>query len=291
MLDVGDGENIKKYTLAANSNGTASVTFTLGNHDDELRYSDVDVKYVVTVTDEDGKDVNGVEITYKDEKNNTPTEQKISTTNEMVDHNVTISGLKEGKTYTVTAVGYSGTDSKANLGYNKTIKAKFIIGNDKLAVYKHLATSDKANDQNDGCYVLLTVWSNGYGGNVDIDFSQISDKVIPDKTDSVMRDSITGNTVNDGKSFKVRTDDTKTNDINEADLNYYNSHTYRFFLNNGVDADSIELDNFIVTYGDKVAVEGDISTGLKKYTGTSDTDNTNTGTENTSNENGAEYTN
>jgi hypothetical protein len=73
---------------------------------------------------------------------------------------------------------------------------------------------------------LLTVWSEGYSGNVTID---IPDGVIPDNTDSVMRTAVTGGEFEDNKTFKDKA---------------YASHTYRFF----VTGESVTVDSFTVKY-------------------------------------------
>lgn len=82
----------KTHTLVP---GSTSITFTLGNHGDDLRYSEVDINYTVTITPEAtaATVTNGTGILKKD---------KIS------DASVTISDLKPGNTYTVTAVGKGG---------------------------------------------------------------------------------------------------------------------------------------------------------------------------------------
>ncbi len=69
----------KTHTLAP---GSTEVSFTLGNHADELRFSEVDIDYVVTVDPADGVTVN-----YGN------TSKKLLTTQGVHDDTVTITGL------------------------------------------------------------------------------------------------------------------------------------------------------------------------------------------------------
>lgn len=80
----------KKHTLAP---GSTSITFTLGNHEDDLRYSEMDIKYEVTVN-------NGATV-------KAGTGMGKLAKNDINDAKVTIQNLKPG-TYTVTAVGEGG---------------------------------------------------------------------------------------------------------------------------------------------------------------------------------------
>ena len=100
----------KEHTLAPDS---TSVTFTLGNHEDDLRYSEVDIKYTVTANNEAAI------------KNDTGTLASGS----INDAEVTISNLKPGTTYTVTAVGEGG--------YTKTLTATIVVPEKKAQLYYH----------------------------------------------------------------------------------------------------------------------------------------------------------
>ena len=84
----------KTHTLVP---GSTSVTFTLGNHGDDLRYSEVGINYTVTVDPRATIDVNGT-------RKNEGTLEK----DQISDASVTISDLQPGKTYTVTAAGEGG---------------------------------------------------------------------------------------------------------------------------------------------------------------------------------------
>ena len=139
----------KEHTLAP---GSTSVTFTLGNHEDDLRYSEVDIKYTVTVN-------NGATVT----KNDIGTLAKGS----VKDVEITISNLQTG-TYTVTAVGKGG--------YSKTLTATIVVPAEKARLYYHIDTSA-------GEYTLLTVWNQGdKEGDVTIAYTGIPDNTNPDMT-------------------------------------------------------------------------------------------------------------
>jgi len=202
--DFLDGE---KHTLAP---GSGELTFTLGNHADELRYSEVDIAYVVTVTDADGK-TSTATVECKNSNQKLAKDKK-------EDNEVTISGLESGHTYTVTAVGTGG--------YEKTLTATIEVLPGETAVYKYLETNSD--------YVLLTVWAQGYTGDVTITPPA---ELIPDNTDPVMGTVKTGESFTDTTSF--------SNDS-------YASHTYRFFGSAAV----VTADSFAVTYGaDNTAAE------------------------------------
>ncbi len=143
----------KTHTLAP---GSTRLSFTLGNHADELRFSEVDVAYDVTVTPADGVTVENSRGTL--------------TKNARSDSTVTIKGLQPGNTYTVTATGTGG--------YSKTLTATINVlpGGGKL--YYHLETGE---------YTLLTVWNEGNeDGTVTITYTGI-----PDNTNPNMRDWLT----------------------------------------------------------------------------------------------------
>ncbi len=139
-----DGE---EHTLAP---GTTSVNFTLGNHEDDLRYSEVDIEYTVTVN-------NGATVTN---------DKGTLTKGSVKDAEITISNLKTGK-YTVTAVGTGG--------YSKTLTATIVVPAKETQLYQH-------QDNSAGEYILLTVWNEGdKAGNVTIEYTGI-----PDNTNSNM---------------------------------------------------------------------------------------------------------
>lgn len=191
----------KTHTLAP---GSTEVEFTVGNHADELRFSEVDIDYTVTVSPKDGVTITPETGTLSEGSVNNGT--------------LTISGLSSGKTYNVTVTGIGYADGKPNTpGYEKTLKATIEVLSEKSAVYKYL---DATNPD----YVLLTVWAQGYTGTVTI---QPPEGMIPDNTDPVMGSVQTGAQFQDNESFSTSA---------------YCSHTYRFFYNgSGVTADNFTV--------------------------------------------------
>lgn len=186
------------HTLSA---GSDKVEFTLGNHADELRYSEVDIAYVVTVTPADN-----VKVEYG-------SASQRFTLGTKQDDKVTISGLKPG-TYTVKAEGI-GSNKEGAAGYKETLTATIEVPEPEQAVYQYLDTTNSE-------YVLLTVWSQGYQGTVTITPPA---SLIPDNTDRVMETAKTGDAITDAASFQS---------------SGYCSHTYRFF-GSGVTAENFTV--------------------------------------------------
>ncbi len=143
------------HTLAPDS---TEVTFTLGNHADDLRFSEVDIEYTVTVD-------NGATISIN---NNTGTNTGTLTKGAVRDAEVTISNLKGGKTYTVTAIGTGG--------YSQTLTAKIEVLPIEGQLYYH-------QDNVSGEYTLLTVWNEGdVEGEITIEYIGIPDNTNPNMT-------------------------------------------------------------------------------------------------------------
>lgn len=137
----------------AGGEGSTEVSFTLGNHADGLRFSEVEIGYEVTVKPRDG-----VTITY----GNT---NKILGNDAIHDDRVTLSGLKAGETYTVTATGKGG--------YQKELTAKVRVLSNANQLYQHQETVP-------GEYTLLTVWNEGEtAGDVSITYTAIPDNTNP----------------------------------------------------------------------------------------------------------------
>ncbi len=152
--DFLDGET---HTLAP---GSTSVTFKLGNHADELRISEVDIAYTVTVN-------NGATVT--------PASGTLTAGVTGADAEITITGLQSGETYTVTAVGKGG--------YTKTLTATIKVLEEAARPYYHIDTVP-------GEYILLTVWNEGsVEKTVTIQYTGI-----PDNTNPNMGDWTTGGT-------------------------------------------------------------------------------------------------
>lgn len=146
------------YTLAP---GSTEVAFTLGNHADDLRSSEVDITYKVSVD-------NGASV-----ENGEGTLEK----NVVLDKEITISKLTAG-TYTVTAVGTGGAERTGNTGgYSKTLTATIVIPAEGAQLYWY-------QDNSSGEYTLLTVWNEGAEpGDVSITYTGIPDNTNPNMTD------------------------------------------------------------------------------------------------------------
>lgn len=156
--DFLDGET---HTLAPEA---TELTFTLGNHADDLRCSEMDITYEVTVEKEAGNDAL---VTYGD---NT---QKLAV-NMVEDDIVTINNLSPG-TYTITAVGTGKNTGSSASGYVKTLTATITIPSKTAEVYYHKETTAE--------YILLTVWNEGdVDGNVTITYTGIPDNTNPNMT-------------------------------------------------------------------------------------------------------------
>lgn len=145
------------HTLAP---GSTEVTFTLGNHADELRFSEVDIAYTVTVTPADNVTVEYSNTAHKLLKG------------DKQDDTVTIKGLSPN-TYTVTATGEGR--------YSQTLTAKIVVLPTEGQVYYN-------EDNVPGEYILLTVWNEGeQERSVTITY-----KGIPDNTNPNMMNWNTG---------------------------------------------------------------------------------------------------
>lgn len=146
------------YTFAPD---TTSVTFTLGNYADDLRYSEMDIEYIVTVD-------NGATVEYKNDK-------KILAENGKQDVEVTVKNLQPG-TYTITAVGVGG--------YQKTLKATIVISDKTSKLYYSI---DDSNSE----YILLTVWNEGDElGKPTIAYTGIPDNTNPNMTGWTINSSV-----------------------------------------------------------------------------------------------------
>lgn len=180
----------------------SEVTFTLGNHADELRYSEVDITYEVSVRDVTGSSGGGATetpdsgVTVKNDDNtNTGKLEK----DKLVDEKITISGLKPG-TYVVTAVGTGG--------YSKTLTATIVVPSEKGDLYYY--TEIVAGE-----YTLLTVWNEGdVEGEVTITYTGI-----PDNTNPNMKDWVTGEGTSQEKAVDIAPHESKVfRFFNESDI-------------------------------------------------------------------------
>lgn len=157
------------HTLAP---GSTEVSFTLGNHADDLRFSEVDITYTVTITPSDG-----VTIEYDN------ADQKL-TRGDTQDDTVTLKNLQPGVIYAIHAKGTGG--------YEKALTATIEVLSPEQGVYKYLDTTNSE-------YVLLTVWAQDYQGIVKITPPA---GLIPDNTDRVMEAVKTSETITDETSFQ-----------------------------------------------------------------------------------------
>ncbi len=143
--------------------GTKEVSFTLRNHADDLRFSEMDIAYEVTVGD--GQDTS-VTVEYSE------AERKLEK-GKASDATITLSGLESGKTYLVNAIGKGG--------YTETLTATIKVDSEAPSLHQHQETSS-------GEYTLLTVWNEGdEPGKVTIEYAGI-----PDNTNPNMQDWQTG---------------------------------------------------------------------------------------------------
>ena len=163
-----------EYTL---NSGTKAITFTLTNSADDLRFSDEEISYTIT---SDGGSLSVIE--------------GVLTRGEKSTVTVTLSGLEDGETYAVTAVGVAG--------FEETLTATFTVQSDAHAVYMHTDTSNPA-------FVVLTVWTKDLSGTVTV---TIPEGLIPDNTDPRMATFTT-----ETRSFTFT-------------LGEYSSASYRFFV-------------------------------------------------------------
>jgi hypothetical protein len=233
---LGENEESRTYTYAP---GTTEINFTVNNHPDGLRYSEIPVYYTIAVNEIDAVTGKTTDVSQS-VKVEIRSADAVIDTNAVRDDQVTISGLAGGKSYFVTATGTSVPSGETGYpGYHKTLTAVFHIPEDEPVVYKSV-------DSTAGSYVLLTVWSQNYAGDVTITFPK---GLLPDNTDAVMRnwtidDKQDNYTCQDSESF-----------ISAG----YNSHVYRFFIDANPAADNrFTADNFTASYNVRVNDETEI---------------------------------
>ena len=181
--DLLDGET--HYVSAVDENQTASVTVRLMNHADELRYAEVPINYTVSVTPSDD-----ITIQYPEEGNH------ILQSGSIQNADVIVSGMKPGQTYTISA--------ETKNQYYKQISGKVIVYPIDETIYHRISDSDH--------FVEVTVWTKDYSGNIKITYPAA---LIPDNTDSMMRDWKTGDAA---KIFSLEKN---------------SSHVFRFFKGDG----------------------------------------------------------
>lgn len=145
-------ESGASYVL--NSNST-SISFTLGNNIDDIRFAEDNINYAITITGGGTMD--------------TPVTGILAGGAVSVE-TFTLKNLEKGNTYTVTATGKAG--------YEKTLSATFTVSASEENVFMHLADH--------GAYYLFTVWTENVSGDkMSISFPA---DLVPDNTDDVMKD-------------------------------------------------------------------------------------------------------
>ena len=218
-------EGGQEYVL--NSEAT-SVSFTLGNNEDEVRYSDDDIKYTVSVTLQNKTD--GDVEPLLDVTEGVLEKGKVTT------DTITLSKLIQGRTYIVTATGTAG--------YQKTLQATFRVSDNEENVYKYLDTSNHA-------YVLLTVWTENVSGDAVITCNTEDNTnvigLIPDSTDEVLKNVNNFDSVNNNYTAFIGNNEIEDNSSFDQ---LYSSRTYRFFID---EDKQITIDNFQVSVDNHLA--------------------------------------
>lgn len=156
---LSDNTNPRAYTYEI---GNDTISFKLKNNIDDLRHSEVDIEFVVTITDVHGNQVenkNGEVITEK--------KDKISN-NDINSKEIQFTDLLSG-TYIVTA--------NAINPYEKTLHATFVITEKNENIEYQI--SDSVNSP----ILQLTIITQDYSGNVKISWPE---GVAPDSTNTML---------------------------------------------------------------------------------------------------------
>lgn len=210
-------ESTAKYVLNAQ---TTEIAFTLANSADELRYSEDDIQYSVTV---ERKNAGALPtVTYSDG-------ERVLKGGGVDKTTVTLQNLERGETYTVTVTGRAG--------YKQTLSAEFVISDNEENVYKYLDTQDAA-------FVLLTVWTDNVDGSLIIETNK--EGLIPDNTDPALRSA---SNYKDGVYKTMVGEDAITDAVNFTAG--YSSYTYRFFISEGGGYTADDFNVFIEKDGTK----------------------------------------
>ena len=172
------------------NSGTTYVEFDILNYENSLRYSTEDI--VVEITSTDGT-LSTEEVTLKgDEASKTV---------------VTLSGLVDGGTYTVTVTGKAG--------YQEILKATFVVRNNINEIYKYI---DNSNPN----YVLVTIWTKDVSGEVTINFELAN--LVVDNTwigmEHIDSNSSFNVTVESNSSYVYRFFKTSTSDVSKLSILY-----------------------------------------------------------------------
>lgn len=162
---LSDNTNPSAYTYEIGKN---EILIQLTNNIDDLRYSEVDIKYAVTITDSNGNEV-------LDKDGNKISEITGTLLKDSINSNVvSFSNLNSG-VYIVTA--------KAIKPYTKVLQANFVI------TEKNNEIIYQVNDSINSPVVQLTVMSKDYNGNIKINWPE---GVAPDSTNPKFNNIDTG---------------------------------------------------------------------------------------------------
>ena len=162
---LNNNSSVTVYTLAT---GTDYIEFNVANNEDNLRYSEVDIDYEVTITDINGNNV-------VDKNNNGINKiNGILAKNAINSNTHRFSNLLDGA-YIVTATSLSP--------YSKTVRANFIINNSNRGL--GYSITDAVNSP----ILQLIISTNDYSGNVNILWPR---GITPDNTIPVFSFSRTG---------------------------------------------------------------------------------------------------
>ena len=205
------------HTYKLNS-GTKSVAFELYNYENDLRISEVECTYTVTVASTD---------TLFTIDGNITTEKEIHVVVQKTDTKIILGDLKDGYKYTVTVT--------ADGGYVKTLSATFEVAPAQNGFYMNV---DNTNES----YVILTVWTENVYGEIEI---TVPDGLIPDQTDPLLK-NINNYTEGEYQGFTVID--------RENFMTTYCSHSYRFFKAPNYNS----TQKFTVKMGETDALESNI---------------------------------
>jgi len=141
------------------SPGSSEITFSVGNHADDLRYSEVSINYEVTVRDSKGQPIAEFR----------PVSGTLEHT-QIEDQKITLSDLSPG-TYIITAAAKGGEDPSIGQ-YTKELTATIVVPPKGAQLYQHLDTYED--------YILLTVWNEGdESKEVTVKYTGIPDNTNP----------------------------------------------------------------------------------------------------------------
>lgn len=187
-------ETGNSYTLAP---GTTAITIQLRNYADDYRWSDMDIKYKVSVTGESQSEtLEG--LSYE----NTGTLQRADTDTGGTKQNLTISGLKPG-TYHVTAESTSP--------FVQSLRGSFTVQEQDQEV--HYSVSDSEGS----LYIILRVSTKEYGDGVTINWPA---GLIPDSSETVFENVTT---------YNEATGNYSKGQVTIEAFGRYGSESYRFF--------------------------------------------------------------